>query len=86
MFVVSCTHAVRNPATDSSEASLDAAVPTCDPPPVLQHVSIEIAPDEAEAAVVDLSVYAAAAAGRNTLIPPPAEPTAHNPTKETNHP
>ena len=29
----------------------NAAPPTCDPPPVLQHVSIEIAPDEAEAAV-----------------------------------
>jgi hypothetical protein len=35
--------------------------------------------------VVDLSVYAAAAAGRNTLTPPP-EPVTPNPTKETNTP
>ena len=39
---------------------------------------------QAEAGVVDLSVYAAAA-GRNTLTPP-AQPDTHNPTKETNIP
>ena len=42
--------------------------------------------EHVEAGVVDLSVYAAAAAGRNTLTPPPAEPVTPNPTKETNTP
>ena len=42
--------------------------------------------EQAEAGVVDLSVCAAAAAGRNTLTPPPAEPVTPNPTKETNTP
>ena len=41
--------------------------------------------EQAEAGVVDLSVYAAAAAGRNTLTPPP-QPATPNRTKETNHP
>ena len=41
--------------------------------------------EQVEAGVVDLSVYVAAAAGRNTLTPPP-EPVTPNPTKETNTP
>jgi len=42
--------------------------------------------EHVEAGVVDLSVYAAAAAGRNTLTPPPAAPGTPNPTKESNTP
>ena len=41
--------------------------------------------EHVEAGVVDLSVYAAAAAGRNTLTPP-LEPGTPNPPKETNTP
>ena len=41
--------------------------------------------EQGEAGVGELSVYAAAAAGRNTLIPPP-QPDTLNPTKETKTP
>ncbi len=41
--------------------------------------------DRGEAGVVDLSVYAAAAAGLNTLTPPP-QPDTLNPMNETNTP